>query len=217
VIAAGIITAPRPRPTLRESLASYRAAGFVNEPIVCDDTSTRPLGNFRNWVRCMRELIDTTDASHLMVCEDDITWAKEAHRIMVDELLFEGWGGDVGCVSLYTPNKVLNHLRAKGINPYSKLYHGVEMGKSTWGAQALLFRRAGAIALLNNAKFISFLAQPRWTKNVDMLIALALESAGFKIYYRVPCLVNHDLGDNNSSLGYGDRPALRTTCFAESV
>lgn len=174
-----------------------------------------PLGNFRNWVQALQTLLlDNASDPYLMVCEDDITWHPEAANVLHHDLMLKPPMKDIGCLSLYTPNKVVSHLKGT-FNPSFEQagYHGASQGKHTWGAQCLVFTRQQARELLSNDLFREKLQDPSRTKNVDRFIGEAFEAVGKKIYYRVPCLVNHDMGDNNSSLGYGDRPSLRTNYF----
>jgi len=93
-------------------------------------------------------------------------------------------------------------------------WYGSSQGKKTWGAQCLVFSREQARELLSCKIFNGFLNDYRWDKNIDAIIGQSLGNRGLHIAYRIPCLVNHTLGEGNSSLGYADvRPDLRTKYF----
>jgi hypothetical protein len=232
MIAVGIITAPRARPTLARSVASLRAAGFkcpvhiFCEPITREEdflnvvafeglmayeNPTR-LGNFRNWVHALGQML-ITNATWIMICEDDIQWAQGAAEDLEFDLL--NWKHpDAGAISLYLPIRMSKVLEQTNRVPLSRGYHALNLGRKTWGAQCLVFRRAWAEALLQDRVLLDYLADPKLDKNVDAHVAETLVRRGRQIMWRVPCLVEHTLGDGNSSLGYkDDRPELRTKYF----
>lgn len=234
MIRTAIITAPRPRLTIVESVRSYRAAGFDNEVLVFSDNgdvvadrvrtlqNEVRLGNKLNWTRALSVL--TTQAATddwLMVCEDDISWAVNARRDLEEalaELMSRRGAMDrAGALSLYAPRRVTKLIceqqKSARIAPgwYST---GLQMGKRTWGAQCYLFTWHMAVALLSNAQFKGIMADTSRDKNIDAFIGQCLNDMGLDIIYRVPCLVDHDLGRANSSLGYQDaRPQLETDYF----
>lgn len=228
MIAVGIITAPRARPTLARSFQSYEAAGFAGSTHVFAEPGSQEIpmaanvmvhrnperrGNFRNWTRALHQLLMVNEP-WLMVCEDDIRWARNACAALQSELPAFERSARAGAISLYLPirmGRVLEQQRGKLLAPG---WYGLNLGRKTWGAQCLLFHRSWAETLLQDRLFLEFLADPKWDKNVDHLVAQSLESRGREIAYRVPCLVDHEFGDGNSSLGYKpDRPELRTRYF----
>lgn len=225
-----IITAPRPRPTLARSLMSYRDAGFTNHVQVFADGPVEALrdvnvtvdmnsprkGNFRNWVHALRTImIDTAD--WYMVCEDDITWSTAAAVVLAKDLSNFALDKYCGAVSLYCPHRMAKILERDYANGgrLTQGWYGANLGHRTWGAQCLLFHRMHAIELMGHDSFKSWHANPRNDKNVDAWVAKSIEERGREIVYRIPCLVDHEMGDNNSSI-YGDkvRPELRTNYFA---
>lgn len=226
MIATGIITAPRPRETLNSSLASYRdVAGFRNDvlvladgPALVHDASTtvvvneKRLGNKRNWTKALTTLVQETDESWLMVCEDDIVWAEGSAEVLEDELDSFPSLRKAGCLSLYLPRRAAKDFR----QPLGTGWHfaGLQWGRKTWGAQCLIFSRPKALALLEDRQFKSIMRDDSRDKNIDAFVGQCLNDMGLFIHYRVPCLVDHELGDGNSSLGYADdRPALKTDYF----
>lgn len=232
MIATAIITANRPRSTVHQSIASYQAAGFQGILMLFDDgivesaphqithyqRNVNQLGNLRNWVLALETLFSETNAEWLMVCEDDITWASGSAAKLETELPFYSQSSSfkrTGAQSLYCPIRVSDDLERRRGAPLHKGWHLANHGMKTWGAQCLVFSRAQAATLLHSQKLREYLAQSRYHKNVDAIVADTLLNGGLEIAYLIPCLVNHDLGDANSSLGYrDDRPTLRTRYFA---
>jgi hypothetical protein len=226
VIATAIITAPRPKPTLYQSVTSMLDAGFSETYLVsaepgCDElppggtifTNTRRLGNFRNWYHAMQLLINQTDAPFLLMCEDDIAWARNAHAVLEKEAYSQRWDG-CGMMSLYTPNQMAK-MFGRGSFPRNG-WHGLKIGFKMWGAQALLFPRTQALELMTCDYFNGCFNDPKIDKNVDGHIAESMLRREKAILYRIPCLVDHSMGDRNSSIyGDKDRPSLRTNYFKE--
>jgi hypothetical protein len=229
-IVTAIMTAPRPRPTLARSLMSYRDAGFTNHVHIFSDGGTEALrdinvsmfhneprlGNFRNWVQAMSVILKIP-ADWYMICEDDITWSTAAAIVLEKDLSRFTLDNTCGAISLYCPermSKVLERDYANG-KRLRHGYYGANLGRKTWGAQCLLFHRMHAVELMQHTAFIEWFKDMRNDKNVDAWVAKSIEERGREILYRIPCLVDHDMGDNNSSI-YGEkvRPDLRTSYFA---
>lgn len=237
-LSTAIITAPaRPEPTLAQSYASFRAAGFdCNVHIsaelsfrigrdlpmawkVTASTNNPPLGNFRNWVRALEKIYDFTKSEWLMVCEDDIVWAAGAAATLAADLASlpiqtDDWKQHAGALSLYLPHRMARDREAQRGKLGKGWHHELmQFGLNTWGAQCYLFSRAMAGALLGDRLLQAYLDDERWQKNVDAIIGDCLARAGRLIIYRVPCLVDH-AGEANSSLGnLKDRADLRTRYF----
>ena len=84
----------------------------------------------------------------------------------------------------------------------------------TWGAQCYLFSRPQAQYLLEDPQFKSIVADMSLDKNIDAHVGKCINDRSNNILYRVPCLVNHSLGENNSSMGYKEnRINLKTDYF----
>lgn len=235
MIRTAIITAPRPRPTLAQSLGSYRRAGFTDrllvfsdggETMVADKVLTLQnevrLGNKANWIRALSVLFrEGEPGDWLMVCEDDVTWAQNAASVLDAELALYQHSTELkraGVQSLFAPRRVtdaakreLGTARLPG-GWYS--YDSMQMGRKTWGAQCYLFTWVQAKVLLSDARFQAFSSDPRKDKNIDAIVGQCVNEMGKAVAYLIPCLVNHDLGEANSSLGYADdRPQLRCDYF----
>lgn len=237
MIATGIITAPRPKSTLEHSLISYRMKGqFENKVHIFSDGEVQPfrsdylrgwegsitinprkLGNLRNWWGAFKWLMSNTDDPWLMICEDDITWAENASHVLEKEL--QSWNRQqTGLLSLYMPQRMSRVLEPI-YSPGSRLtngWYGITMGRRLWGAQCFLIPRAEGEALMSCGYMARTLSDATKDKNVDAHVAESVMLRGKQIWYRVPCLVDHILGDLNSSIyGDKDRPDLRTRYFEE--
>lgn len=231
MIATGIITAPRAKPTLAKSLATFKRAGFEraivfaepgSETVVMDGVETRQnemrKGNFRNWVGALQGLIQSYANDWLMICEDDIAWAYDAAPTLNHDLYEYKGDGRVGAISLYLPIKMSEGLERDHGGKLTRGWYAANHGRKTWGAQCLVFHRNWALSLLSDKDLADFIADPQWDKNVDALIAEVLKRKAKDILYRVPCLVDHTFGEGNSSLGYAaDRPKLKTRYFREQA
>lgn len=235
MIRVGILTAPRPRSTLNQSIKSLREAGCTSRVTVCSDdpsvdyvddddyvlvVNKKRLVNFRNWTNCVKLLLKECEADDwICICEDDITWVPQCWSHLEKELQNLKLSSRLrlqGALSLYFPIEMSRDLE-KG----SKLgpgWHSTSRGIKTWGAQCFVLSKAMAEALMCNRTYNMFLADPKRVKNVDGIIAESLLRDGLRILYRVPCLVDHSLGEGNSSLGYADeRPKLKTRYFTGTV
>lgn len=238
MIATGIITAPRPKATLEHSLISYRMKGqFGNKVHIFADGEMQPfrsdylrgwdgsimlnprkLGNLRNWWGAFTWLMSHTDDPWLMICEDDITWAENASHVLEKELA--QWDPiKTGILSLYLPQRMAKIIEPVYSSPGSRLsrgWYGMTIGRRLWGAQCFVIPRAEGEAMMKCGYMARTLSDVTKDKNVDAHVAESCMLRGTQIWYRVPCLVDHILGDLNSSLyGAKDRPELRTRYFEE--
>lgn len=210
-LAIAITTAPRVRETFTASLASLRNAGFdqtvrvfadkVNpEGEGCEITrNDPPLDGIKNWYKACRTLLDETDAPWLMILEDDVTWANGAAQALYRDL--ESLDpATTGYVSLYLCRMVERFIRReKHVQRLDRgMHNAAAMGGRCWGSQAYVLPRRSAERLLADGMFKN-MVQVRW-KNRDLLVSGTLSRLGYKLLYRVPCLVDHRLGSANSSL-----------------
>lgn len=236
MLATAIITAPRPRATLEQSLWSYRMqGGFDGDVTIFADGAIPPfrsdylrgfkghivlnprkLGNLRNWWGAFSWLLSATDSPWLMICEDDITWAENASQVLKQDLATWDLTKRAGMLSLYSPRrmtKVIESVYSPGTR-LSNGWYGITMGRKMWGAQCLVLHRKEAEALMECGYMKAVLSDVTKTMNVDAHIAESLMLRQKQIFYRVPCLVDHTLGDLNSSLyASKERPELRTNYF----
>lgn len=201
LLSVGVITAPRPLSTLPQTLAELRRAGFPQpvrvfaEPgapvpadpslVVCRN-ATR-LGLWGNWRAAAHHLLAETDTPFVLLCEDDVRFARCAAPALqhaMDTLPRRGWG----YASLYTPRRNLNWTDgACGWRPFA-------VGAGTWGALAWCFTRAGLAALLDS-KAVRGHAHPEGT---DTVVSLAANELGLTCYTHAPSLADHTGGDNST-------------------
>lgn len=232
MISVGYITAPRPQPTIAASLLSLKNAGFPEDVLVCSEpgvgfkspidctllANPQKLGNLRNWVSCAEHLLRWDDADEwIMVCEDDINWARNAYDVLCYDL--KNFAVEnVQAISLFCPDKMVAQIQQVFPSPRG-LTHGwypLLVGKQMWGAQCLVMRKEWLYSLLACDYFKGKLANMELDKNIDRFIAESAQKRDARIAYRIPCLVDHKMGDKNSSLyGDRDRPALRCRYFKD--
>ena len=224
-IATGIITAPRPRSTILQSLVSYRRAGWDNEVLIFAEPGKDQiamdkvrmivnevrLGNLRNWARALA-VLESKSPDYIMVCEDDISWCHDAPGHLqraLDSLADGSLARQAGAMSLYLPNRHANRMK-----PLKDGWNVGGLGRGTWGFQCMLFTKQQARNLLVAPEFRSILRDHTRDKNIDAIVGQVLANQQLSILYLNPCLVDHDLGRANSSLGYkDDRPDLETSYF----
>jgi hypothetical protein len=195
-------------PTLARSLASLRVAGWTDPVLVCaeaapgplDDPAVEvqvndpPLGVLHNWVQTLRALLAWTEASHLMVVQDDVTWARGAAAVMARQLPavapFWTWYVDPK-VGRTLENRIGRSLRAGSyMSP---------LGYQNNGALCFGFSRILAQAMLHSAELAAYLATHR-NQNIDRVIPAVCLALGQPLQVWVPSLVNHALGCANSTI-----------------
>lgn len=203
-----MITAPRPVPTVDESLRDLRHGGFTGPiqvfaepnahvhpaPGVRIRWNSRRFGMWSNWMHCAATLLRETDARWLLICEDDIRLARgaaNALRIAADTLPAQSWG----YASLFTPRHNAEDSTA------SAGWQSFDLGWRAIGSLAYCFTRESLIALLHS-KTILLHAE---TKGTDSIISEAFARIGRKLYFHLPSLCDHS-GADNSSVGHATFP-----------
>lgn len=153
-------------------------------------------------------LVETTDAQWLLVAEDDVLWANNAAQALYHDL--EQSDPDrTGYISLYLARKVAVDIERRA--NWKRLKPGIytsRLGAACWGSQAYVIPRKTAKALLADPTFDDLRRNYVKNRNRDNLVSGRLAAMGFALLYRVPCLVSHELGNANSSLG--DKPIQKS-------
>ncbi|MBI3865255.1 MAG: glycosyltransferase family 4 protein [Planctomycetia bacterium] len=209
----GLLTAPRRKPVIRQTLESLRLSGFDQIHIFAEPQSELPaadpnltitvherrLGNFLNFYSSLTRLLTenpSTDA--FAVFQDDIQLARGL-RQWCDE---QFWPLQAAVVSLFTPR--LHSDRTVGwrlLSPGSQ---------RVCGAQSLVFRRDALQRFLTDPQVIVSL-QHR-DQNDDAVVAAWAAREGTGIAYHTPSLVQH-VGEVSSL--YAGGPDRRN--FAHAV
>jgi hypothetical protein len=194
MLAIGMITCHRPNVDVHDAIAQLRWGGF-DEPLhlFCEPgtPSLRPLpgvivhrnetrlGVLGNWSHCLAWLLDHTTADHLLVCEDDVAYARGA-RTAWEKSLSEI--DRVGYWSLYTPR------RDQGLVGDRQGWVGSNRGRDAWGTQAMCFPRESAEIVL---KYGPLHAEDQFHGPTDAIVAQCFVDAGLPCYYHNPSLADH--------------------------
>ena len=204
MLALGMVTAPRHVPTVQQSLAELRRAGFRQtvhlfaEPRtrvarrtgVAIKTHRRRLGLWRNWRYAARWMLAHTTAPFILLCEDDIRLTpSSAHALQhaIDTLPRETWG----YASLYTPvHNVMTVLTTNG-------WQAIDHDLACWGSLAYCFTRESLACVLA----APIVRQYRGDRDTDTLATRALAAAGRRRYFHIPSLCEHT-GGGISSVGH---------------
>lgn len=196
-ISVAVLTAPRVRSLIGESLDSYpwdvlpapyvfaepNSPSFVNESKIkfrYDNDTT--LGLFDNWKKCAKWMIRNTVTRWIMICEDDIVWKEGAGELLVKKIA------------------ATNPLDIAFISPYCSKIHGVprttgwaapRISTHGWcGNLALCFTRTSLAYLVEHINF-------KPDKPLDYVIGRVL--AKKRKIVHMPSLIRH-LGGEHSTL-----------------
>lgn len=213
-LAIGITTAPRPRETFTRSYSSLRAAGFTDPvlvkadgPVAFEDGGAAVrenvpiLGGLKNWCDTLETLLNDSPAPWLLILEDDILWAKGAAAALAQDLRkLDVIRGGVGYLSLYLSRKVARGIEQRRGGKLPPGLFTTDIAAECWGSQAYVIPRETARELLADTGFDDRRRNYEKNRNRDNIVSGCLAKMGKRLYYRVPCLVNHELGSANSSL-----------------
>lgn len=174
MIPAIVTTFPRNPPTLPKTLASLDSAGFSS-------LQTHPgTGHPRHdWQTASAALLASTDAPLMLVAQDDILIC----RGLAGRLERLAWPQNVGCLSLYAPDRYAEIARAPGFR----------VTGNTWGACALLFPRAVLQAIIESPVYREWPTD----RQIDSAVGAAVEALGLEFWYLWPSAVQH-VGDKST-------------------
>lgn len=194
MLAIGMITCPRPDIDVCEAIRQLRWGGFC-EPVhlFCEPgTPEVPFppdvvvhhnperrGVLGNWRHGLAWLRDHTTADHLMVCEDDVAYARDARTAWLTAL---GTVGPVGFWSLYTPR------RDRPLVGHTQGWVASNRGRDTWGTQGMCFPRSSAELLLG---YPPLHTEDQFRGPTDAIVAQCFREAGLPCYYHNPSLADH--------------------------
>ena len=178
----GITTAPRPVPTLGQTVASLGRAGWLNLSIVRD---TRGIGAWRNWIGGLRLLIRRQPrADAYMICQDDVVFCRGL-RSYLQRSLWPAERETVALCSVFTP-------AAYQTSPPG--WHRQCRGWYLSAAQAWVIPPESARAI------VAELADLDASKHIDNHIGKWARQTGRVPWYHAPSLAEH-VGSGNSALG----------------
>ncbi len=205
-LAIAVTTAPRETPTLGRSLDSLRNAGFADTVHVFAEPSSltrdfsaaghvqihqhRELtGCFGNWLHAASWLVKEKDATHILMCEDDVEYCRSSR-----EKLFDGLSSllDIGYVSLYTPIHNVKVAR----NPLNSGWVALNLGRRSWGSLAYVFSKQVLTDVIRRADW-------RLQKGRDAHVSSYITQLGLNCWFHVPSLARH-IGET-STVGHAIR------------
>jgi hypothetical protein len=190
--AAGILTAPRPLPTLATTLASLERAGWAEVLVVPD---ARGMGHFRAWLDVLARLVDDMpDVDAYLVCEDDAVFCRGL-RDYLEQTLWPADRTTVALCSLFTPE--IYRLRQRG-------WHVEQRGLWLVSSVAWAIPPEAAREMLDAFGHVQFC--PRGADS--MIGQWAADAARLTAWYHTPSLAQH-IGLANSALGDNDVSPLR--------
>ncbi len=225
-ISVGILSAPRPEPTLNKCSAAIAESGFslihhatesesrhFLSPCEFERSPTGFLGNFQNWLQTARDLL-TMDHDAILIAEDDALFCRDVHALLQRDL----WpAADCGCVSLYCPAMSHYSQTSFGLGRTRVIMREpLSSSNNLVGALALVFPAAVLRELVyhesirhwkgSHAQARNPGTPPYERKAVDTWIGRTLVSMGLSIWNYSPSLVQHYVPNPkaaNSSLGHG--------------
>jgi hypothetical protein len=182
--AVGILTAPRPLPTLEATAASLARAGWPEAIVVPD---SQGMGHFRAWLDVLTRLVaEAPLADAYLVSEDDAVFCRGL-REYLDRTLWPADRATVALCSLFTPE--IYRLRQRG-------WHVERRG--LW----LVSSVAWAIPPEAAREILAAFGEMRFCpRGADSMIGQwATDAAGLTTWYHTPSLAQH-VGLANSALG----------------
>ncbi|MHC4715337.1 MAG: hypothetical protein ACYS5V_00040 [Planctomycetota bacterium] len=180
--AVGMITAPRPEPTIDRCLASLRAAGFEHVSIFCDTTQS---GSWPNWYRALTCLLHFP-ADTILLVEDDAVFCQGLREHLERTL----WpAGNCALCSPYSPTPYNEHEDVPGG------WHEENRGYHLVGSICWALPRESAQAIVRDLAYAK-----RATKSIDLRIGMWAADTGRSVWYHKPSLAQH-IGSGNSALG----------------
>lgn len=208
-IAVAVTTAPRPVPTITDTIASLGRAGFDDIVVVAEPGSPKPKamdsariewfqqrhqrGPWPNWLDALGMLLERSpDADAYLIFQDDIE-AAHGLRGWLERELWPGYLGakEIGVVSLYT---VAEHDRAK--DGWFRLLRS-QLPQKALGALGSILPAHAARTLLANPP------NPNWSTGIDYCLGNLCSREGLSYWLHSPSLLRHT--GATSSIGGHDQ------------
>lgn len=192
--AVGVVSCPRPEPTLLATLSSLACAGWT-DPIVCFDGQRR--GCYRNWRRTLGAVLQASEtAQRILIVEDDCDFIPSL-RLLLDNGP-PGLPLPAGIASLYCS------VDTDQLMPTTSCgWHRLDgLPRSAQGALAYVMPRQIALA------FDAAPPQPAWRDKTDKAVGLFCQRENIPYYVHSPSFVTHT-GEESSLRRPGGLPENR--------
>lgn len=177
-----VLTAPRPQPTLRRTLASLAGAGWEKVLVVRDEP---PRGHFRAWLAALASGVECRpDAEAYFVVEDDVVFCKGLRACLEGRL----WPADpesLALCSAFTPEAYRQPQPG---------WHRQQRKHFLVASQAWILPPGSARLLLADLSGIES------AHNADWMVGQWADRVGRSVWYHTPSLAQH-VGLGNSALG----------------
>lgn len=160
----------------------------------------RRLGEWQNFIYCLRWIIEHSDSDRFMFCQDDVIWCRDAAEL----LEIEHWPSErCGCLHAYTSKKYA------GCYPVNRISRLLQVhARCMAAACGLVFRRDAAELLVQHADDVGWrghtrdtIEDPERKEGVDTYVGEVLTDAGYEIWIHNPSLGQHI--SKSSTLGHG--------------
>jgi hypothetical protein len=199
MIAWAMMTAPRPVATIDRSLASFREAGFTDEVTIVEDMKRR--GPLFTWRRAMKTMLAGNQGPFIGIMQDDILWARKSCSVLHKEMKEMGYRATgAGYLSLYVFEK---HVLEPQVEKWRN-WHVSHLGFKSAGAQCYILPRPSAMRLTKSSAFNYFCDTKKGDRKYgdDHVVSGILNMMAMRCWFRVPGLVSHQMGFNNSAIGH---------------
>ena len=177
-----VLTAPRPQPTLKRTLASLAAAGWPDVSVVRDEP---PRGHFAAWIDALTAVVAAEPrADAYFLVEDDVVFCRGL-RAYLERRLWPADPAEIALCSVFTPAAYRQPTPG---------WHPQRRGHYLVASQAWILPPGAARAVLNDLKGVPS------AHNADWMVGQWAEKANRSVWYHTPSLAQH-VGLGNSALG----------------
>ena len=178
--AVAVTTAPRPRSTFKQTLASLAAAGFA-EPMVVEDVSQA--GSWPTWLAALHRLVEAhPEATAYMTVQDDVVFCRDLRCYLEGTL----WPSEQSALcSPFCPGAYRRN---------SAGWHRENHGWHLVAAQCWVIPPATA------KRMLAELSDVESFNRVDAIVGRWAVGASLDCWYHTPSLAQH-IGLKNSALG----------------
>ncbi|QDU11419.1 hypothetical protein [Gimesia aquarii] len=199
----GITTAPRKQPTLCQTIASIKKAGWERLQVFAEPGVEIPedfndlifvqryerLGAFPNWYLSLTEMVlRDPKAEAYLLCQDDVLFSENTREY----LEFKLWPApEVGVVSIYCPSHYQQKITPEFIRE--------DRGWRSWGALAYIFSNPSARSLLSDSAVLNHrdFGPADGLKHIDAVVGLWCERNQLPYFVHSPSLAQH-IGDTST-------------------